>query len=267
MIDYFSSFTYTNGAAFPNTLSVNATGAGTGDGTEIIKLLVDDIWGARQALMDAAGLTPDSVTEAPSTSQLLDAIRKISGSPGEGVIWWKDDDPAVSGDRVLLLNGQGILRANYPELDAAVYVGDSANSTASAFYHADDSAGAVRNTTGIYLILPDTRGYVLRGLDIAASVDPDGASRDLGSIQDFAIDDISGKFEIYKTHVAVTYDTILNETGPFAVTTATSTTNPRITATFEIADFTRVTFDPSTVTNQSTETRMTNIATKFGIRY
>ena len=77
MIDYLASFTNTNGSAFPDTLAINATGAGTGDGTEFVKLMVDDFWGARQALLDAAGLTPDSVTEAPDTSQLLESIRLI----------------------------------------------------------------------------------------------------------------------------------------------------------------------------------------------
>ena len=40
-----------------------------------------------------------------------------------------------------------------------------------------------RNTAGTWFILPDTRGYALRGLDVGASVDPDGASRDVGSVQ------------------------------------------------------------------------------------
>lgn len=259
MIDYQTSFVYTNGVPFPNTLAINATGAGTGDGTEIVKILVDDLWGARQALMDAAGLVPDSVTEAPDTSQLLEAIRKICGSPGEGVIWWKDSDPAITGDRVLLLNGQGILRANYPELDDAVYVGDTANPTASAFYHADDAAGTVRNTTGIYLILPDTRGYILRGLDIAGSVDPDGPSRDLGSIQDFAIENITGSISFYEdTYIAG------SDTGVFSEALGPADPYPAGAGNTAINV---VTFDASTVVNTATETRMVNIATKFGIRY
>lgn len=261
MIDYQTSFVYTNGLPYPFTLAINATGAGTGDGTEIVKILVDDLWGARQALMDAAGLTPDSVTEAPDTSQLLEAIRKISGSPGEGVIWWKDSDPAITGDRVLLLNGQGILRANYPELDTAVYVGDTANPTASTFYHADDAAGTIRNTTGIYLILPDTRGYVLRGLDTAASVDPDGASRDVGSIQDFALENIIGNAYFFDFPGG----SPLPPTGVFA-RSSTGSAYPAL-AVSGTGPQTVITFDASTVVNTATETRMVNIATKFGIRY
>lgn len=267
MIDYQTSFVYTNGLPYPFTLAINATGAGTGDGTEIVKILVDDLWGARQALMDAAGLTPDSVTEAPDTSQLLEAIRKISGSPGEGVTWWKNSDPAITGDRVLLLNGQGILRANYPELDTAVYVGDTANPTASTFYHADDAAGTIRNTTGIYLILPDTRGYALRGLDVAASVDPDGASRDVGSIQDFALENITGNFYIRRWNNGVSdLELIVIVDGAFSESNDVPLSSPVVTTTTSI-DLQKITFDASTVVNTATETRMVNIATKFGIRY
>lgn len=267
MINYQTSFVYTDGVPFPNTKTINATGAGTANGTELVKKFGDNIWGITQALLYAAGLTPDSVTEAPGTSQVLEAIRKISGSPGEGVIWWKSVDPSVSGDRVLLLNGQGILRASYPELDAAVYVGNPNNPTASAFYHADDAAGTIRNTAGVYLILPDTRGYALRGLDTSGGIDPDGAGRDVGSIQDFAIDDISGSFDIFKTYVSSTYDTILNETAPFNVTTSGSGTLPRLDASLVSTNLNRVLFDPVSLTNVSSETRMVNVATKFGIRY
>jgi len=84
----------------------------------------------------------------------------------------------------LLCDGSGILRANYADLDSVVYCGDPDNPTADAFYHADDAGGSVRNTAGVYLILPDWRGRALRGLDPTAIRDPDGASRTLGDYQD-----------------------------------------------------------------------------------
>ena len=187
MIDYFAVFVYTNGLAFPDTLSINASGPGSTDGTEAVKALVDDIWGARQAVMDAAGLTPDGVTEAPGTSQFLEALRLLGPGPGIGTEWDINDTPGVTGHRALFKNGQGILRANYPELDALVYVGDGNNAAVAAaggaYYRADDAAGTIPNIVGIYLILPESRGYMPRGLDTAASVDPDGASRYLGDIQ------------------------------------------------------------------------------------
>ncbi len=257
MIDYLASFTNTDGAAFPNTLGINATGAGAGDGTEFVKLFVDDLWGGRQALMDAAGLTPDSVTEAVDTSQLLEAIRLISGAPGNGVIWWATSDPAVLGERVLLLTGQTILMASYPELALAVYVGDGNNATASAFYKTSDTPGTIRDTGGSYMVLPDLRGYALRGLDVAAAVDPDGASRDIGSIQLSAMWGHRHAFwhapkasEDFPT--AFTFDAIgiASSSGP-------------------ITDRVR---DPITDTVHGTplmasESRMVNITCSFGIRY
>lgn len=184
MIDYLATFANTNGIAFPGTKGKNASAPTATDGTEFIAKMIDDLWGFNQALMDYASLTPDGVDEAPGTSQRIDAIRKgFAVGPGMGVTYWKDGDPATNGDRVLLLQGQGVLISSFPLLDAAVYVGDGNNGTASSFYHAQDAAGTIRDTAGPFLILPDTRGYSLRGLDLSGTVDPDGASRDLGSIQ------------------------------------------------------------------------------------
>lgn len=183
MIDYFSSFTYTNNQVFPDTEAVNVSGAGQQDGTEFIKPFVDDLWGARQALMVWAGLTPNSVPESVADSQQLDALRLVFGSPGMGYEWWRSDDPSTTGIRALYLNGQGILRANYPDLDAACYVGNGTNGTAPAWYRANNADGTGRNIAGIYLILPETRGYILRGLDPSGTIDPDGATRKIGSIQ------------------------------------------------------------------------------------
>ena len=78
MIDAKSTLTYTDGANFPDTLTVNATGAGTGDGTELVKALMDQFLGGFYSLMDAAGLTPDSLTEAPGTSQIVESVQRLS---------------------------------------------------------------------------------------------------------------------------------------------------------------------------------------------
>jgi hypothetical protein len=170
--------------SFPNVTGKDATGGGAVDGTPYIRQFIDDLWGFSQAMMNAAGLTPDGVTESASASQRLTAMRRIAGHPGEVVSWMGvAADPSSVGVRLLPLNGQGILRANYPELDSAVYVGDPNNATAVAFYHADDAAGTIRNTTGAYLILPDLRGLFLRGLDPSATYDPGGATREIGDVQ------------------------------------------------------------------------------------
>jgi hypothetical protein len=190
MIDY-ATIANVSGA-FPSVVSLNSTGPGNLDGTPYIKTVIDDLWGFSQALMNASSLTPDAVTESSTASQRLEAIRRISGYPGEGIFWLGDDaDPSVLGIRMLPLNGQGVLVATYPELDASCYVGNTANPTASMFYHADDAAGTIRNTAGIYLILPDMRGSFARGLDTSGTVDPGGATRDIGNLQDWATFDHS----------------------------------------------------------------------------
>jgi len=278
MIDYLASFVNTSGAAYPNTASVNQSVPGALDGTEFVKLMIDDIWGGNQALLNYAGLTPTGVQESDTVSQRIEAIQKGFGvGPGMGVTWWANSDPSTTGHRVLLLNGQGILRANYAALDAIVYVGDTDNPTASKFYHADDAAGTIRNTAGVYLILPDLRGYTLRGLDTAAAVDPDGASRTVGSVQL----DASQNHD----HFLYKYDNSNNDISSSPTATPLSAgvgygipgrdyVISYLLATPTIAaDTGKTNAAPQSnilgggTPRTATESRMINIATRFGITY
>lgn len=257
MQNFFTFFANTNGLAFPDTLAVNASGPSATDGTEFVKGFIDDIWGWFQAMLDYASLTPTGVSEGPGASQMLEAIGKGFGiGPGLGVTYWKEGDPSVNGDRVLLLNGQGILRANFAELDAAVYVGDGNNGTADAFYRADDAAGTIRNIAGIYLIMPETRGYVLRGLDTAASVDPDGASRTLGHAQ---LDAFQGHWHEQFVELGTVNSGGIN--GVRKNGTPTTVTDNSGWVRDPLTD--GVSGTPRT----ATESRMTNVATTFGITY
>ena len=162
-IDASVALTNTNAIAFPGTEAVNASGPTAVDGTEYVKVLIDNyMFGPQQALLNYAGLTPDGLPEEDGASQELEALQKSFGYPGEGVNWYGDLDPAVVGARILLLQGQGILISQYPELTTSVYVGDGNNATAPAFYKADDAAGTIRNIAGIYLILPEGRDTLLQ---------------------------------------------------------------------------------------------------------
>jgi hypothetical protein len=159
-----STFAYYSGT-FPDAVSVNSTGPSTSDGTEVIKSMIDNwLFGPQQALLDYAGLTPDEVVESATASQTLEALRLIFGPAGTVVEWHLDDDPATVGARFIILQGQGVLVASYPDLTTNTYVGDSANPTAPAYYRATDAAGTSRSTTGAYLILPDRRGVVPSGI-------------------------------------------------------------------------------------------------------
>jgi hypothetical protein len=59
---------------FPAVTTRNCTGPGATDGTPYDKTVADDMFGARQALMAEAGLTPNGVDEAAGASQALDAL-------------------------------------------------------------------------------------------------------------------------------------------------------------------------------------------------
>jgi hypothetical protein len=184
----FATIDNTTGA-FPDVESENVTSPGADDGTPAVKQWVDEMWGFFQAVLNASEQTPSGSTETASASQLLQGLRNLLGTPGEIVAWAgkKDVDPTTLFPpiRLLELKGQGVQwdATKYTNLDNNVYVGDAYNATAAAFYHADNPDGTSRNTTGVYLILPDFRGYILRGYDEAANIDPNGASRTIGDAQ------------------------------------------------------------------------------------
>ena len=255
MIDIAAVFAEFNGA-FPNFTGKNATGAGATDGTEFIAAMIDNwMWGWQQALFDQEGITPNGVTEAAGASQIMDALNNMIPQ-GTVIEWNLNVDPATYGARYLLLNGQGVLRANYPELDANVYVGDGNNAAVAAgggaYYHADDAAGTIPNTAGVYLILPESRGYTTRGLDAAASVDPAGASRFLGDNQLDAFQTHSILGNVYQPTGGA--ERAYSSTG-VATSSIVDTTTRDIVASFGASART------------SSESRMTNRSTQFAIRY
>lgn len=253
MINYLASFVNTDGAAFPDTQAINVTAPGAGDGTEFVALMVNDIWGRAQALLDYAGLTPDGVTEAPDTAQVLDAIGLgFACGPGTGRIYWKNDTPAVHGDRLLLLQGQVILIATYPLLVAAVYCGDADNPTAPAFYKTSDAGGTIRNIAGTYLVLPDTRGLSLKNIgDATISGRTKTGPVELGEVQE---DQFQGHY-----HNASLRD-VAATTQSGASSRATSTTS-LVATTSPITDGVNGTPRTGDMTRDAT------IGTNFGIVY
>jgi hypothetical protein len=164
---------------FPDTTAQNVSVPGAGDGTEFVAAVLDDTWGFHQALLAYAGITPDDVTEAAGTSQMVEALKKCFGHPGEVVMWHgvEDDPYAEFGCKLIPLEGQCIAVADYPDLVEAVYVGDGNNATYPLYYRCDNSNGTVRNTAGVYLKLADMRGMFVRGYDATGENDPDGATR------------------------------------------------------------------------------------------
>ncbi len=178
---------------FPNTAAKNVSGAGATDGTALLANWVQSLWGAFQDLMQRAGLTPSGVAEAYAAetgvlplggtgTQFRTAMQMAFGSPGELVLWCRSQAPATVGARVLLLQGQTITIASAKDLVAATYCGDGVNNTAGVpFYKSSDAGGVTRDIAGTYFTLPDARGVTIRGIDVAAARDPQGATRGAGT--------------------------------------------------------------------------------------
>ena len=274
---------YTNlSGTFPNALMIDASGAGLTDGSEFVALQLNDGWEPfQQAVMSyASGVTtqnapsgsvgvPNAVADAVAISQMLEALQLAHGiGPGKGVLWFGDLDPSVTGDRVIILAGQGVLISTYPGLDAATYVGDGNNAAVGAagggFYRSSDAAGTTPNIAGPYLQLPDAAGRTVRMLDTSGTVDPDGASRFLGDVQldalqghDRDIDSLLGSANVW---VSAIQGTGVSLNGGTFTNGGAATAASMITKDF-LDD------GVNGVPRIDSETRMTNISIKMGITY
>jgi hypothetical protein len=283
--DYTSITTHNNGLPFPNTRAIDASGPTATDGTELVKEVIDDIWLEKQALLNFYNETPNGLDDEPGVdsarlpkSQPLALQYMNYGTPGKIVSLGWSTQPPLYGDpalisaslgfdlRILILNGQGILRNNYFMLDSLVYCGNINNATADSFYHANDAAGTIRSTSGAYLILPDYRGYAERGLDPSGTIDPEGAGRIVGSKQDDALQNLVGIFHIRR-------DSGGSPSIPYAENAFTLLTNGGSAITFNGSGTTRpvqrLQFDASNSPDARTdiETRTKNIAVRYGIYY
>lgn len=277
-----------NGQPFPDTRAVDSSGPLATDGTEIVKEVVDDVWLEKQALLDFYNYPPNGLDDLPGVdvgglplSQPLAAQYMNYGTPGMIVNWPSEEDPTLLGIslgidiRLLLLHGQGIPRADYEMLDFVVYIGKfnpALNATADNFYHADDALGTIRNPAGQYLILPDIRGGFWRALDPSGAIDPDGASRLAGSVQNDALQNIVGSFSLMRKDVPATR--IVSSISPtllfkFADHPSLEGTQIKSVNAPSNPDVTEVTFDTSGVfgLRTSVESRPKNITTHFAIRY
>jgi len=76
MKDFQATFVNTDGVPFPLTASVNSSGGGATDGTEFVKVMVDDFWGWMQDLLYYTDDTPNGNSEV-GASQLLNSIKKM----------------------------------------------------------------------------------------------------------------------------------------------------------------------------------------------
>lgn len=169
------------GVDFPNYYARDETSPGAKDGTRLRAEWVSDIMGFLQACIDGVALTPSGAAEIATASQILQGIQGHCGAPGE-LAWWAG--PTIpSTVRLLPLEGQTIIYADYPALVANVWCGSSDNATAASFYRCTDAGGLTRSIVGTHLKLPDARGRFLRCIDVVGGIDPEG-DRWQGSLQD-----------------------------------------------------------------------------------
>jgi hypothetical protein len=260
MKDYAAVYTNKVGV-FPNVTARNITAPGDGLGTELLAESMNDNWGVHQQLMDITNSTPDGVTEATGASQIVIAMQRAFGHPGEVIAWHGQSDPSVSDVRLLPLEGQVVLISSYPELAAAVYVGDGNNGDGniSGYWKSSDPAGAVRDTGGGYLKIPDLRGAFVRGIDPGATRDPDGATRIMPTPQDDTVVVHGHELrEIVSLNYCFTGD--LGGTGTTAWEQTASKSATRIQARAAIGDMTGGTANV-------TETRAVNENIQWCVRY
>lgn len=259
-----SNFT---GSVFPFFEAKNASGAGSVDGTEYTANVINNwMFGWSQYLLAQASMTPDGIIESGSASQIFKAMRNsYAGMPAGTIIQYPmNAAPTSLGHRCVLLAGQSVLVASYPDLVANTYVGDANNSAVhaggGAFYKCDNPDGSSPNVGGAYLKLPDTRGLVPRGIDAGAIRDPDGASRYLGGLQQDAFQ--GHRFQIWTQN---------SGPGSFAdVNIKSGTVDIAFNSLFKPIDL--QTGDPATDGTNGTprvspETRMWNFATQFAITF
>lgn len=92
-------------------------------------------------------------------------------------------------DGYLWPDGRAVLRADYPELDTAIYCGNENNDTAAFGYHAtsDVDPDDNRSISGTYLVLPDLRAVVSAGRSNMG-----GTERDV--LDNFDADELGAQF-------------------------------------------------------------------------
>ncbi len=212
----FSTIPNTKEGGFPNTQAKNETTVGAKDGTPYTDQVVNEVWGAFQAMLSKAGMTPSGNVETYDASQFLDSVHRTAGHPGEVVYWAGHLDGngvAVTEEggsvnlNLIELRGQyidtldaGVLE-NYGKLIDATYVGDANNSNSglAGFYKFDtstiggggeqDPEDDVRDTSGTGFRLPDCRGHFIRCADTSGDValkrDLDRTNQGLGGYTSF----------------------------------------------------------------------------------
>lgn len=268
--------------SYPNVTAKQSSGAGATDGTALHSDWLTSIFGSFQDLLQRAGLTPSGMNEAytaetgtlplgTTATQIRTALHMtIGGRPGD---WWFGAYVPISGQRILLAQGQTILIASYPDLVAATYCGNGVNNTAGVpFYKSSDSGGVTRSTSGTYFTLPDARGVTFRGIDTGNTRDPLGSTRGGGTPNgSVELDAMQGHNHILyvdwnTSGGGVTPNVIVIKDSPVTGTGSLGGNNKAFTPSSDTGA-TEGDGSIGVAVKTSKETRMINLACYIGIRY
>lgn len=131
------------------------------------------LWNNHTMQVGVANCDPDQTDQAIMwlwyELQRVSWNAQNSGGSGEVRMWAMKTPPAGW----LECNGAAVLRTTYPDLDTAIYCGNTENATASWGYRCTEPGNptGTRSTSGNYLILPDMRGTFARGWDNGRNLD------------------------------------------------------------------------------------------------
>ena len=114
--------------------------------------------------------------------------------------------------------------------------------------------------------LPDLRGYFVRGYDTRNTVDPDGAARAIGSVQSFAMQNITGSISTLDTEPVLPCDYVTSFAGAFYSSGFKEGERAAIPSAGG-AGFYNFKFDASRVVKTATETRPANVCLLYCIKH
>ena len=209
------------------------------DGPCLIRFYVGTYWNAPTSQRSPGDITKYASSAAASVSLVpTGSILAFGGSA------------APAG--FLLCDGTSHLKAQYPELYAVI----------------GNANGTVSQDT---FCVPDMRGRFMRGVDDGAGIDPDAASRtavnggnsgdDVGSVQDDALQNITGSFTCNAINV-----TSSSFVGVGAFVSALLGTFTFAGGGGSPSTYGKYSFDASRIARTSTETRPKNLGVNFIIK-
>jgi hypothetical protein len=173
-------------------------------------------------------------------------------TPGTNETYWLDLLSALGG-----LKGEGTASFSNPVGAIIMYYGMTAP---EGYLPCDGSAFSATDYPQLYALLaqvttPDMRGLFVRGYDASNLVDPNGATRGFGSVQQDALQNIVG------THSCDTEDVVITS-GAFYNTGETGFKGAKNDTPSALMGF-----DASRVARTATETRPKNINLLFCIKH